>query len=336
MGIKLLHHSKIKNRKGFTIIEILLVLGLASFMLLVNVSFLHKFLENLKKVETESFDEAELAITNRRFANILAKLNPSFNRINIGDVNSTNFFDYYPDMPRSAFAGTTGARQVTLSLNQGGRNAFYFFTSEEATFPGISMDPVHAYTENATPLNMNFDGTVTYKGLNSIPAIGASTKLMTQVFGTRWKNGELFIISSPVYQRPLNAAGGIDLYTTPRTPTFVGYVDQDDLLPFSSADFTVINTHPFTGANYSSADTYFRTLPPVGGASPFVKIEAVRLIRLQFKSSAGYPASYGDLYMSQWTNGQFTGDEIVIRKIKEVRFKRTSVTMPLITLEIDK
>jgi len=337
MGNKLLYHSQIKSQRGFTITEILIVVALSSIMMLANVSFLNEFMVNMHKVENESYDEAEMAIINRRFATILAKMSSTFNRISIADINGKNFFDFYPDMPRSAF-GAAGSREINLSASSTDKQSIYFLMTEEDKFPGISMDPVHAYEEEIpSPADLNVDGNVTYRGLNSVPSIGATKKLMTQVFGARWAANELFVLSSPVYLRPVAANGQVDLMTVPRMPSFVGRVyTGDDLVPLTSTAFTVQNSHPVTGNSYSGPDSYFRTLPPVGGASPFVKIEPVRLVRLDFRASSRYPAGYGDLFLSRWIGGQFANEEIIIRKCKRIRLKRDTVTMPLVTLEIER
>ncbi|MNJ93275.1 hypothetical protein D3C87_109540 [compost metagenome] len=334
MGNKLLHNSQVDNSRGFTIMEILVVLGLSSILLLTNASFLREFLENMKKVETESMEEIEMAITNRRFTKILSYATPGFNRLEVLDVNGRNFYDYFPDMPRESFGEAEGAREVRLSLD-GGQKALYLLSSEEQRYPGVSLDPFHAYRIGNTPTDMNADGTVIYNGLNSTPAVPSDKRIMTQVYGNRWADDELFLLMSPVYLRPLTNGGTIDLKTPPRTPTFVGRVKQNDLLALTSNDFRILNTHPLTRVPYSNADMYFRTLPPVGGAAPFVKVEAVRVYRLEFRPGP-YPAGYGDLVMSEWRNGTFGNDDTVVRKARQVRFVRETVTMPLITLEVDK
>jgi hypothetical protein len=127
-----------------------------------------------------------MAIVNRRFATILAKMSSTFNRVSVTDTSGKNFFDFYPDMPRNAF-GAAGSREYNLSASGADKQSIYFLMTEEDKFPGISMDPVHAYDEEVpAPSDLNLDGQVTYKGLNSVPAIGATKKLMTQVFGARW------------------------------------------------------------------------------------------------------------------------------------------------------
>ncbi|MBK9323598.1 MAG: prepilin-type N-terminal cleavage/methylation domain-containing protein [Bdellovibrionaceae bacterium] len=336
MGNKLLYHSQIKSQQGFTITEILVVVALSSVMMLANVSFLNEFMKNMHKVENESYDEAEMAIVNRRFATILAKMSSTFNRVSVTDTSGKNFFDFYPDMPRNAF-GAAGSREYNLSASGADKQSIYFLMTEEDKFPGISMDPVHAYDEEVpAPSDLNLDGQVTYKGLNSVPAIGATKKLMTQVFGARWATNELFVLSSPVYLRPVANNGQVNLMTVPRMPSFVGRVYNDDLVPVTSTAFTILNSHPVTGVAYSGPDNYLRTLPPVGGASPFVKIEPVRLVRLDYRASTRYPPGYGDLFLTRWIGGQFADEELVIRKCKRVRLKRETVTMPLITVEIER
>lgn len=327
----------IRNQKGFTIVEVLVAVGLAAVILLGNTMFLNDFMRRMSAYEKESGDESDLAVLNTMALNILKKSSLSFNRLSLMDDNNVNFFDYYPDMPLSSFA--TEERRYTLN---GASKFFYILSSDEGKNGSTVYDPVHSYTVASAASDVLSDGTVAYRGINSVPDIysasgtKATLKAMTQIFGARWANGKLFVITCPTYLRPVSGAT-VNLSVAPRMPTFVGKVVSDDLAPLSVAESLVPlnNTHPLTSAAYVSVDQFFRTLPTVGGAAPFVKIEPASIGRFELRSSAT-AAGFFDLYLKTWTASGY-GDEILVAlKVKTVTFKRRSITLPLISMEIQK
>ncbi|MFS4458844.1 Tfp pilus assembly protein FimT/FimU [Bdellovibrio sp. HCB2-146] len=342
-NIHLLYHRKIaQNNRGFSLPEILVVVALASIVILGNSVFMYDFIKDLDKIEKESMQEADLAILSRSAVNVIKRSSLSFNRLTLNDDNNDSFFDYYPDIALSNFTAGEETRQFTLKANQTNRY-FYLLASEESEFDSIVYDPVHAYTvtDSASLLT---DGTLAYRGINSVPSlenesgVPASQKLMTAVFKERWADGKLFAITCPTYLRQLNAAKNVDLNTVPRTASFVGKVFVDDLVPLAAAEaaIDVGNKHPLTGTPYTSLNQYLLKLPTVGGAAPFVKVEPAQLVRFEMKPNSAYPAGYADLIQKTWVNGQYINEHTVADRIKQVRFTRKSITLPLIGMEIEK
>lgn len=341
--VHLLYHSQmIRNQKGFSLIEILVVVALAAVVILGNSMFMSDFTKRMDHYAKESAEESELAVLNTMALNILKKSSLSFNRLGLRDDANLNFFDFYPDMPYSSF--TTGTETRTFTLDTLAEN-FYILSSDEGKFSSTVFDPVHAYTAiSPSPVDALADGTMTYRTLNSVPdftnASGtkATQKLMSQIFGVRWANGKVFVVTCPTYLRPVASSGSVTLTTAPRMPTFVGKVSGDDLvlLPASDAGVTFNNTHPVTGATYGTLDDYFRSLPTVGGAAPFVKVEPAIMSRFELRSNITYGAGFYDLYMRNLTASGYAEDVQVALKIKKVTFKRKSITLPIISMEIQK
>lgn len=341
MGSDLFHHNKIMNQKGFSLTEILVAIGIAGFVALGNMIFLNDFLQRLKTYEHSSDEETEIALTNTMTTNVLKKAHLSLNRIQLKDDSGKSFFDYYPDLPSTAIQN--GQRSFALNSSHIGSKFFYLLTSEENEFDSIILDPVHAYTETSTPSDLLADGTITYRGINSIPAIkaedgtNAKDMLMQKIFGNRWANGEIFVLTCPTYLRPVSNKT-IDLLTPPRPATFIGRVAGNDLtvMPTLDGNLTLLNNHPVSSVNYKSLDQFFRSLPTVGGAAPFVKVEPAKLIRIELRKNSTYQKEYADLTMSIWKNGQFADSVILASKVRQANFSRSTVTMPLISLEIIK
>lgn len=339
--LHLLHNRKIVgNQKGFSLIEILVVVGLSAVVVMGNSLFMSDFMQRMEKYSQESSEESDLAVLNTMALNILKKSSLSFNRIQLADDNKANFFDFYPDMPKSSFS----SESRIFTMDSTTKN-FFIISSDEARYLSTVFDPVHAYTVEAPPANVLDDGGATYRGLNSVPdftndAGGKSTlKMMTQIFGDRWSPGKVFVVTCPTYLRPISGAtASVSLQTAPRMPSFVGKVVGDalTLLESTEALVTINNTHPVTTASYGGLDDFFRTLPTVGGAAPFVKIEPALVNRFQLRTNVAYPAGLYDLYLQSWTSNGYKEDIQVALKIKKVTFKRNSITLPIISMEIQK
>ncbi|MNK87478.1 hypothetical protein D3C87_1074170 [compost metagenome] len=337
----LLHNRKIVgNQKGFSLIEILVVVAITSVVVLGNSMFMSDFIKRMEEYSKESTEESDLAILNTMALNILKKSSLSFNRLEAKDDNNVNFFDFYPDLPFGTFAAET--RTFTLdTLNE----YFYIISSDEGKYSSTVFDPVHAYAVSAPAADVLSDGTTAYRGLNSIPDFTndagskATLKMMTQIFADRWADGKVFVVTCPTYLRPVTAGSGtVNLGTAPRMPTFVGKVAGDDLvlMPASDAGVAINNRHPVTNVGYVSLDNYFRTLPAVGGAAPFVKVEPAIMSRFELRKNTAYTAGLYDLYLKTWKTGGYAEDVHVGQRIKKVTFKRRSITLPIITMEIQK
>jgi prepilin-type N-terminal cleavage/methylation domain-containing protein len=343
--IHLLYHRKminkiVRNQKGFSLIEIMVVVALSSVVVLGNSLFMSDFIKRMDEYAKESSDESELAVLNTMALNILKKSSLSFNRLAFKDDSNLNFFDYYPDMPLGSFSSET--RTFTLDTLA---KRFYILASDEGKFSSTVFDPVHAYiaTSPPSPVDALVDGTTAYRGINSVPdltnAAGgkATAKMMSQIFGPRWDVGKVFVVTCPTYLRPVSGTGTVALGTAPRMPSFIGTVSGDDLEPLSSSvGVSIINTHPVTEDLYTNLDGYFRTLPTVGGAAPFVKIEPAIISRFELRSNQAYAAGFYDLYLLNWTSAGYAEAMPVATKIKKVTFKRKSVTFPIISMEIQK
>lgn len=343
----ILHHCQVSrrplwhNQQGMTLIEVLLVVGLVSILGLANVFFVTDFMKRINKIQTESEEQSESAVISSTALNIIKRSNLSFNQIVLPDDNGNNFFDYFPDIPSSEL-GTAGNRIFSISATNR-EKYFYLFASSEVKANSLVLDPVHVYSATPQPADYSQDGSVTYKGLNSIPHIkdgmgnNTNKKLMSQFFGEVWKNGQIFLVTCPTYLRPIQN-GTVDLSTPPHMPSLVGRAESDDLIVLGK-DKSVVelyNSHPLTESKYLSLDQFFRTLPTVGGAAPFVKIEPVDLVRFRMKENKSYPAGYADLVLDEWIDGAYQEKMLVAIKVKNIQFLRKSAAIPIVNMEIER
>ncbi|MEK2690540.1 prepilin-type N-terminal cleavage/methylation domain-containing protein [Bdellovibrio sp. GT3] len=346
--IHLLHHSEVKsknplqNAKGMTITELLVVLALVGVVALGNATFLFDFTNQLKRINSASEGDTELSVLNIATVNILKKSAASFNKVDLRDDNNRNFFDYYPDVPYSTIedqAKNSAQRSFTMTPGQANRY-FYLLQSEEAEFDSVIFDPMFAYRQSSVPANQLLNGTVQYVGLNSIPDLKGTTGSspngsMTQIFQTRWAPGKLFMLSCPTYLRPI-VGGSISIMTAPRFASYLGKVSGSDLGLLSNAEskVNIINSHPITLANYTNVDGFMRTLPAVGGAAPFVKIEPVTMVRFELRVNS--VTNKSELWLQELTNGQYKDVNMLLSGVSEVKFVRKAITLPIISLEVKR
>ncbi|WP_413294214.1 hypothetical protein ACLSU7_03740 [Bdellovibrio sp. HCB185ZH] len=340
--VHLLHHCKIAkfnplhNKRGMTVTELLVVVGLIGVVALGNAKFIADFTTALKKQTARSEGEADLATLNIATVNILKKSASSFNKLSVTDDTGKNFYDYYPDVPYSTLKNANLAeRKFTLTVGE----YFYLLQTEEDQFDSLVYDPMFAYKNAGNSPDMMNNGSIQYVGLNSVANVtgtagGPNSGTMTKVFSNRWADGKLFLLSCPTYLRPLNSAGGINILTAPRFASYLGRVAGSDLIPMSAALASVNfqNTHPVTNASYNNADIFLRTLPPVGGAAPFVKVEPVNLSRITIRLNP--KTSKNELVFQTYQQGQYVDKNMLLQDLKSVTFIRKSVTLPLISMEV--
>ncbi|WP_413587373.1 type II secretion system protein [Bdellovibrio sp. HCB274] len=345
--IHLLHNSEVKNKnplrnqRGMTLTELLVVIGLVGFVALGNATFLFDFTKQLKKINQSSEGESDLSVLNIATVNILKKSAASFNKVSLMDDKNRNFFDYYPDVPFSTLEDVApDFEQRTFTIKAGDQNRyFYLLQSEEAQFDSVIFDPMFAYRKVSDSPNQLANGAIQYAGLNSVPDLKGSSGVapngsMTQIFQKRWSSGELFLLSCPTYLRPL-VGGTVNVLAAPRFASFLGKVAGSDLALLSATESKVgiLNSHPVTLANYTNIDNFMRTLPSVGGAAPFVKIEPVTLVRFELRTNAKRQT---DLWFQELKNGQYQDVNVLLTNVKSVTFYRKAITLPIISMEVER
>ncbi|UYL08357.1 hypothetical protein B9G69_015045 [Bdellovibrio sp. SKB1291214] len=355
--VHLLHHRQIKpsssfvsNRRGVTVTELLVVLGMIGIVAIGNASFLFDFTNEMKKITANSEGESELSTLNIAAVNILKKSSVSFNKLyalDDGDAtrqNKQNFYDYYPDVPHAVLTRSTIRADRTITLSPTDSKYFYLIQSEEADFDSLIYDPMYAYTVTSTPSDQIASGTIRYEGLNSIPNLQgpggtqSAKGTMTKVFQTRWADGTYFMLSCPTYLRAIDAKNNtVSILTPPRFPSFLGKVASGDLLPANSSEVGIqfYNSNPLVPtASYTSVDNFFRVLPAIGGAAPFVKVEPVKMVRFEFRTNS--TTQKNELWLQEFTQGKYKDKTKLIEEIKNVVFKRSSISLPIISMEVER
>lgn len=354
--VHVLHHSEIankvksstnplRNRRGVTVTELMVVLGMIGIVALGNATFLFDFTKQLKKITESADSESGLSTLTIASVNILKKSAVSFNKLYLPDDYNggqpRNFFDYFPDVPFSILQTVgTDYEKRTFTIERGAKDRyFYLLQSEESDFDSLIYDPMFAFKVSLNAPNQLQSGQVSYAGLNSIANVTGTGGVpkngtMTQFFQSRWATGELFLLSCPTYLR--NVTAGVNILSPPRFPSYLGKVNGNDLSAPLAAEVKVgfYNSNPLNSAPYSSTENFLRNLPSVGGAAPFVKVEPVKMVRFEVRLN-NKNQKY-DLWFQELIRGEYKDKFLLLEDVKTVKFIRKSISLPIISMEVER
>jgi len=315
--------KQLNSAKGFTLVEVMVgvaLMGLTSFVVL---SSFH----NTAKMQLKSQAAMEQRIDTLTGENLLfvdlKNIDPSFNLLEQKDDRSQRFFDYYPDVPIKFIQGNSG-RIITLS-QQASRELFFLETYPLGG-PMFLYDPVMAYSVGAPPADMNTAATLNFVSLNQNSLLATQRPLM-------WQNNRYVLLDTPARLRPA-PNGVIDMSVAPRSPAFLGYVSDQQLLESTIVQTRIMRTHPISGVLLDSADKFLRLLPAAGGGVPLVRLRPVRLLKYSFEPLSGNQG-WG-LFRSILKGDQFESRVLVADQLESVTFMRRSINDKLIEFVITK
>lgn len=322
--------KNLRSNLGFTVVEVVIGVGLMAMLTLMVVTT--QLLVSKQQIEiTRKLDDSiDTNLAERIIFMDLNGIEPSYNNLTFEDdiADGRGFFDYYPDVP-SSILNSRETRELVLKL--GGRTEFYALVNDSIVGSLMIYDPVAAYNVGAAPANYNLSATLGFSSLNKDGWVANQRPGF-------WTNGRLLMLDTPARLRPTNASGIVDLKVIPRSPVYVGVV-QGQALNSVGSSFNFINTrHPETNAVISTADSFLRTAPSIGGGQPIVRMRAVRLVRYFIEAYAderikGTPAR---LYKSNYDNGKWTEPMLLVDSVQDVVFKRESVFKKMIHFKINK
>lgn len=201
----------------------------------------------------------------------------------------------------------------------------------------MAYDPVFAY-DSDDPASLETSSTLTYIGINGTSSKGACNSVVSNK-NPHWKASGSFILSSPVPQRPANNAILVDHSQPTRNLTYIGKVtpDEKDLTNIALLNGKVYTKKPADPAvSILNPNNFFLNLPVVGGASPFVTLSPIKIVKL-----IAIPILVGTKTCIQLEEAVYIGDTLVKRTrnpamIREIKFVRQSVALPLISVNIEE
>lgn len=337
-------HKNFFNKKGFTLTEIVIGLGLLTFVTLATTSFMLSSVQNTLNTTNEVVQRIDKTNAEVQIIKDLKLVFPSFAALNLNDDSSNNFFDILPSESVSIVSPKSLSvfREKTLK-NVGDEIIFALYDQSKSV--GIPYDPVWAYTFGAVSTSdPNMASTFKFIGLDAKTSKVITSKLLKPV-----AKGDIFLLDSPAPFKTLS--GGVIDPTVPVKFTHYLFYVKDPSVP---ADFSTVmtyfsftptidmnaikNVHPITGAAISSADNYLQTLPTVSGTIPILIIRPLKFIKYTLlKDSRGKVGLFRQEleYVTSSFSFKTPGQE-VIDNIVEIKFQRPSSQSTQIKVSINQ
>lgn len=319
----------LRRQEGFTVVEILVALGIGAVVLGMfassQISIIKDQIRMRKTLET-NIDET---LAERILFDDFNGLEPSYNNLTLLDDQGLNFFEFYPDIPEANLRAKK-ERELTLSLS--GRTEFHVLVHDRVSGPVLIYDPVMAYLVGPAPADFNQAAALSFISLNR-------NKWVSSQRPGFWVNKKLLMLDTPAKVRRLNG-GKVDMLTPPRSPIFVGEVNEQELRPLASGlGGLLVQDHPETGEAISSADIFLRKVPSVGGGQALVRLRAVKIVKYFLVKEEAQTATGGEsakLYRSIYENGAFGTPNLLADKVESFSFRRDSVLKRMIQFKVHK
>lgn len=319
-----------KKNQGFTLIEAMVALALTSFFVVNAMSLLGDINKLVAQTKETVSEETDLSLAVAMVGKAIHNVGPSFNLVtgNLDD-NNREFFDFFPDMPMSGAAAT---RTLTLSA-AANRFNIVFAVQNLKQVEVVHYDPMSAYlAPTAIDTTMASSLALTYKGVDQ-------GGIMSSNYPKFWVPNQYILMRVPIPLRYVSVAGTVNMATPPRELSYVGRVVAAPLglAALASDPFLagrVYTTHPATLVSIPNADKFFRSIPTAGGASPLVLVEAIDFVKFELVLNSA--TGRYDLHSSKYVGGTYVSDILVSPDIKELVFKRDSVSRPIVSVQITK
>lgn len=304
----------ITYQKGFSLVEILIVSGIASMMTLATVNFFGGF-EKLKKIFVE---KADTVLSEKvAYAFLLKDLSYSSVSLNFLKVNATaetgncpssNFWTLSKDLQHSQCG-------VEFVLSDP-RQEFYIIYQREAFI--LNINPEVFYKVNGSALNISFKNIKDYLDTNGVK-----------------RQNSVYKLESPTFIEDVNTG----LHYNYGMMTFAGGTQGLNRLRFNNRKLDAMI--PFSKnqncrKTSEDLDGFMRCLPRQGDSAT-VNLMPVEVVRYKLKKQEG--SNLFDLYRSRMrvnSRGEISFFELRVgEKIKQVTLKRQSITKPNVSFNIE-
>lgn len=324
-----------KNRKallqshdrGFTVIEIVVAVGVAAAVLMVAASTLLEVQRSAHKLQSTMNHEVDLSLGIRMTVSLIRKGALSYNNLIVPDDEGNNFFDLITDISAMQIPNPASrSRRLTLSLRPSGRTTLFLLFNDDSESESLMYNPIDAYQVGPPPADLNRSGTLSYRGVNFRSAVSSRAPAV-------WQEGKMIMLYNPIPLREI-VGGEVDVFTPPRHTIFLGQVVGDDLR-HSSLGGLIRSTHPSNPTlTINSPDVFFRHLASVGGSSPLVILQPIGLLKLTLEATSVGGATTGRLVKQIFTGTGWSTPEVIFPDVKEVVFKRELISTPQISVQI--
>lgn len=336
------------NKKGFTVLELLFAALIGGGLVYMVGGFVSNLMEAQTRMDRAQIALSEEAIGNRQVFMDMRTAGISFNLLNLPSDPSDpadpaveggtgNFFDFLPD-----HNCTANCKRLYILSKDDPAKSFIVAISEGGLAEPTPLNPVRFYDSTPAP-NLNTPGTLAFNFtklrnvLNQPP--GGVTLL---------EPGRLLLFYSPITMR----ARGVSGYDMEEPPGYVSLLTRvvsagANALPTLSvvtdAGWMPTQNHPAMPQvniaqgwrSYSAFDTFFRTMPPVGGEKAFGMVMPVMVVRFRVEPITIKGKPSGQLIRERYEDGSWLRKTVLARDVKKVKFTRRNISIPSIGTVIE-
>jgi len=311
------------KKNGYTLIEMMLALGIVSVVLMAVIFTLNFFWSKANSLEGKVSSHLDLSVLEKFLFKDLNSAAFSLGNINLMQSNPpVNFFDLYSQTPVSLIpcSNPNGPnclqkRSYALDVASGGGSIEFIVTlgrSQDISNAGLAtyFDPMQAYT--GPPL--------TYVSLDRK---GFFTKHYPTLYGA----GNHFLFYSPA----TIASKCGQTYCPSYYYTIMGYPSGGQFI-IDSMNAAYNHTHPlYPSIQITDMDNWFRYCPTIGGASCTVMVVPVNVIRYRLAPDGN---GSGMLYRAVKSGNSYQGETLIAKDINRITFLRPDVTNALIQFTV--
>lgn len=332
--------KQLVNNKGFTMVELLVALGLSVLLGLITVGFQLDMQRAVQKLEDRADFVTDSNIGLRVLWDILGMMRPSFNNLSLNDDSGRNFFDMATDMSIPGSNGTIMNRVFSLDYEQidNGKTEFIFLVEDPKRGASVLYNPVHAY--NAGEF---FNGVIQYVSLNQNNIVTNKLQNAPPLQKRIMAPLELVMLQSPVQLKDISLLSDSDfvtnqyLYALSRQFSFLGRVNTNGTdLTKESYEVNFNYRHPaFLSLEMNNPDDFFRYLPPSLGGGAYSLLSPVAMMKLRVeKAKTVASLKKINVYLSRRTSAGYGNEFLIFSEISKLSLIRQDISAPMVKIEV--
>ncbi len=329
--------SSIFSNPGFTLTEVLLGVGISAMVLMFATTVFRNYVKVNKNLERLLNIGQEEISAQRYFQRDLKSAYYSFIVLRKNDTQSNNFWDYFSDYP----AQLTGSRITREFLLTPNGEDFPMLVGCNKLPNAIKFTPASAYNTTA--------GGITFNSLNKDGQLQRVSDAVHLNSPEIWIPNQLLLLFSPANLRPITN-GTVDFTQAPHWPYFLGAVSGSSglrLNPVTLPGHNKGDVLSVPSQDFATEGDFMKALPVVGGGDVLFYVKCVNLISYKILrdntlvrinwATTGTPSyrafTAGD---SEETYLEDLPYKVIVKNVKQVKFKRESISRTTIDLDIEQ
>lgn len=313
------------TNKGFSLLELMVAVGIGSAVLLGTVQYLNINDKANKKIQRDLEDTSDNLNMEAMLRKDLTNTKHSLNNINILDDSGKNFFDYLSTSTCTSNCKRSLKLEVGTTVGHISAKSLYFIVIDQAAGAEQIYNPADAYVA----------GTLTFKSLNQDDNLAVRANTPWENVAT--KSRLIFLYS------PLEVFSPTALPQTPgRTLSFMGWVGATNIQSTLNAETIndagvnfYTNDDPRTSLPIASEDAFFKNMPYTSGLGSFSFLTAVKIVRYRMQTVKSGGKFSGQLMRAEMNDSKVFIERPIGFNIKTLEFTRETISSPAISIKVE-